>query len=196
MPEVIASVPDSGALATEIPQRRSSPPGTFEADLAAWSVWLDGVRADQAEARLMRKLEVIYAVGWTATVIAGLATPVLGLAALMATLVLVCATLMLGYVVTLPRPERVPGRHAGLYEWPKMGADERARLIRIMNLSRLAARPRSEAALLIELEGALQIETLSACEPLRELRERVRRGSPWSAPFGCDSRSGMLEWRS
>jgi len=194
MPEVVAAVPDYASPATEIAHIRSSPQNTFEAELAAWSAWLDGVRAHQAESSLMRKLEIIYAVGWTATMIAGFATPVLGLAALIATLVFVCATLILGYVVTLPRSERSPRPPAGarFYYWPELGADERARLIRIMNLSRLAARPRSEAALLVELEEALRTESLGACEPLRELRELVRRGSPWTAPFGCESQRGRL----
>src|SRR5229473_7022842 len=50
----------------------------FESELAAWLAWLQAARGARVDHQMMRRLEVVYGVGWTAVTVAGLGIAPLG----------------------------------------------------------------------------------------------------------------------
>jgi len=162
----------------------------FESELGAWLAWLQAARDARVDHQVMRRLEVVYGVGWTAVTVAGLGIAPLGVTAAMLTVVFLIGMLVLGYVVTAPRPGRLDssiGAVAPCPEWSSLSAAERAHLIRVMNLSRVAERPSAARLLLSELDEALAAEPLASWPPLRDLRNIV--GAGWSGliPFGSEA---------
>jgi hypothetical protein len=168
----------------------------FEADLAAWLTWLGTVHAGLAEARLMRKLELVYTAGWTAATVAALAIMLVGVVALTMTGMLLATTLLLGYVVTAPAPNPLKVKRdaaVGPFGWPVLGQVERACLTRIINLTRVAASPRGEALLSSEVDEALATGPLAGWPPLLELRDMLRCGFIQLTPFGSDTEPTVLD---
>ena len=140
---------------------------------------------------MTQRLEVVYEVGWTAVTVAGLSIGPLGVAAAVLTVVFLIGMLVLGYVVTAPRPGRPDssiGAVASWPEWSSLSAAERAHLIRVMNLSRVAERPAAARLLLTELDEALAAEPLASWPPLRDLRNILRAGWSGLTPFGSEAR--------
>src|SRR6266851_1051741 len=162
----------------------------FESELAAWLAWLQAARDARVDHQMMQRLEVVYGVGWTAITVAGLGIAPLGVTAAVLAVVFLIGMLVLGYVVTAPRPGRPDstiGAVAPWPEWSSLSAAERAHLIRVMNLSRVAERPSAARLLLSELDKALAAEPLASWPPLRDLRNIL--GAGWSAliPFGSEA---------
>jgi len=162
----------------------------FDSELAAWLAWLEAARDARVDHQVMRRLEVVYGVGWTAVTVAGLGIAPLGVTAAVLTVVFLIGMLVLGYVVTAPRPGRPEssiGAVASWPEWSSLSAAERAHLIRVINLSRVAERPSAARLLLSELDEALAAEPLASWPPLRDLRNIL--GAGWLAliPFGCEA---------
>jgi hypothetical protein len=141
--------------------------------------WVKATHRVQADEQVMRRLEVVCGMGWTATTLAALAAPVLGVIALGIGLSLLAITLVAAYLVAA-HGERPPSASQALDAWPEWSSllpSERASLVRIVNLSRVATRPAAAQLLLSELEGALAEESLANWIPLRELRAVVQSGS-------------------
>lgn len=168
----------------------------FEADLAAWLTWLDTAREAQVDERGMRHLELVYGAGWTAVCAATLLIPLLGIAAGVLSVVLLAATLLLGCVVTAPGPDwphPTSGTADPRRNWQSLRPADRARLVRIINLSSVAARPAGAQLLLSELDEALTSEWLAGWPPLGELRSIVCAGSSGFIPFGSESLQRVAE---
>ena len=161
--------PESWALSRPDPLQLA-----FEADLAAWLAWLKAILYVQADERAMRRMEFVCALGWTAVTLMALASLLLGVMALALSLALLALTLALAYAVTAPGPLREQDMWP---EWSSLRPTQRACLVRIINLSRVAARPAGAQLLLSELEAALAEEPLKDWPPLRELRAVVQSGS-------------------
>jgi hypothetical protein len=149
----------------------------FEKDLDVWLAWVYTVRTEHDS---MRRLVRTYCLGWLAVTGTTLAIPWLGAPAAVASVTLLFATLLLAFEHTIPPTEqsyRSPGSGTALLGAhqgrPVLGPDERARLIRIMNLSRLAARPAVRPLLRDELREALSQEPLASWPALRCLEEVV-----------------------
>lgn len=162
----------------------------FEAELAAWLAWLEVAQGTRADEHAMRRLELVYGSGWIAITVAGLAIPLLGVTAAVLTVVLFAGMLVLGYLVTAPRPSRLdatPGSVVTWPEWSSLGPAERARLVRIVNLSRVAARPPGARLLASELDEALAAEPLASWPPLGDLRNILRAGWSGLIPFGSEA---------
>jgi hypothetical protein len=162
----------------------------FEADLAAWLTWLESAWGARADEHAMHRLELVYGSGWIAITVAGLAIPLLGVTAAVLTVVFFAGMLVLGCVVAAPRPGRLDatgGSEVAWSEWSSLGPAERARLVRIINLSRVAARPPGATLLASELDEALAAEPLASWSPLRDLRNTL--GAGWSGliPFGSEA---------
>src|SRR5712691_7356242 len=141
----------------------------FEADLGTWLTWLESARCTRADEHAMHRLELVYGSGWIAIIVAGLAIPLLGVTAAVLTVVLFAGMLVLGCVSRRPGPA------------------ERVRLVRIINLSRVAARPPGAKLLLSELDEALASEPFASWSPVSELREIVQEGCAQLVPFGSDA---------
>ncbi len=162
----------------------------FDADLAAWLTWLESARCARADEHAMHRLELVYGSGWIAIIVAGLAIPLLGVTAAVLTVVLFAGMLVLGCVVTAPRPGRLDATGGSVVAWPEwssLGPAERVRLVRIINLSRVAARPPGAKLLLSELDEALASEPFASWSPVSELREIVQEGCAQLVPFGSDA---------
>jgi len=162
----------------------------FEADLAAWLTWLESAWGARADEHAMHRLELVYGSGWIAIIVAGVAIPLLGVTAAVLTVVLFAGMLVLGCVVTAPRPGRLDATGGSVVAWPEwssLGPAERARLVRIINLSRVASRPPGARLLVRELDEALAAEPLASWSPLRDLRNTL--GAGWSEfiPFGSEA---------
>jgi len=155
---------------------------TFETDLAEWLAWLYAARARRADLHAMRRLELVYGVGWVAVIVAGLAIPVFGTAAAVLGLSLVVVTMVLGRLASAPRRDD-PDALARASWVSLLGPQERPRLMRIMNLSRVAGRPAAAALLLDEVDDALSSDGLRTWRPLRDLRELLRANPAWLPPF-------------
>jgi hypothetical protein len=138
----------------------------------------------------MRRLEYVCGLGWIAATLAALAAPVLGVTALGFGLSLLAITLVAAYLVAATS-ERPQGASQALDAWPEWSSllpSERASLVRIINLSRVATRPAAAQLLLSELEGALAEESLANWLPLRELRALVQSGSGSLVAFDSEPR--------
>src|SRR5712691_11054592 len=159
----------------------------FDADLAAWLTWLESARCARADEHAMHRLELVYGSGWIAIIVAGLAIPLLGVTAAVLTVVFFAGMLVLGCVVTAPRPGRLDATGGSVVAWSSLGPAERARLVRIINLSRVASRPPGARLLVSELDEALAAEPLASWSPLRDLREIVQQGCAQLVPFGSDA---------
>jgi hypothetical protein len=158
---------------------------TFESDLAVWLVWLQATRAAQADKGGMRRLELVCGTGWTAATLVTLAFPLAGVTALVLSVALLVLTLIVAYVVVNSEPSRPcrGGRAHASAESLSLGTSERTRLVRIINLSRVAARPLGARLLLNELDEALAYEPFASWSALSELREMVQAGCLQLIPF-------------
>lgn len=136
----------------------------------------------------MRRLQIVYAVGWTTVTVAALAIAPLGVFAAGLCGVLIAATLLLGYLATAPRTTRPiawDNQVASPSACPSgLGAVERAQLVRIINLCRIVAAPRGEALLLTELEEVLAGGSLAGWAPLLELQDMLLGESSRLIRFG------------
>ncbi len=169
----------------------------FESDLSVWLAWLEEMRDARADQGSMRRLELVCATGWTAVTLVTLLLPLVGVTALAFSLALFVMTLVLACVVTAPQPE---APHAAslaadaLPEWSSMGPSERARLVRIINLSRVAERPLGARLLLSELDEVLAAEPFASWSPLSELRDIVQAGYAQLVPFGSEPDQGNSQY--
>jgi hypothetical protein len=149
----------------------------FEEDLDVWLAW---VRTVGTEHVCMRRLARAYGLGWLSVTGTTLAIPWLGGPAAAASVALLFATLLLAFELTFPPAEQSDsaptsgtasmGAEQGR---PMCGPDERARLIRIMNLSRSATSPSVRPLLRDELREALSQEPLASWPALRRLEEAL-----------------------
>ncbi len=164
----------------------------FERDLRAWMARVYERRARlngrRLEQRILQVLESErrWLVPLTIGVLIGAsASPVVGAPALLGSLVLLYVGALYSGYHTMRRTERMEqslrgGIEAGVATegaWqarPALGADERARLIRLMNLSRSAAAPSVRPALLAELSEALSQESLAGWPFLWELQDLLQ----------------------
>lgn len=162
---------------------------TVESDVEAWLAWLKEARATQADEQAMRRLVSVYVAGWTAVALASMAIPIVGVAAAVLSLVLFAGMLALGFVVTQPDRAYSDDRAAEEVrnDWPTLGLPERARLVRIINLSRVAARPLGARLLLSELDEALASEPFAGWLAVSELRDIVQAGCAHLVPFGFEA---------
>jgi hypothetical protein len=150
----------------------------FESELAAWLAWVNATRHVQADEQVMNRLEFVCGLGWSAATVAALASSVLGVIALGFGLSLLTITLVVAYWVAAHGERRQAAGQAldALPELSSLRPSERACLVRIINLSRVAAGPSGAKLLLRELEEAMTEESLANWLPLRELRALVQRG--------------------
>jgi hypothetical protein len=165
-----------------------APDATFEADLQNWLAELYAVRAER---RLMRQLERLYGAGWLAVCAATLAIPVLGAAAAIAALLLLLAILAAAWRAAWSEsaervwPARRQGQHSSAAsDWPALGAEERALLVRLMNLSRTAWRPATRMLLRAEWRQARSGGPLAGWGALDDLEDVVL-----SNPFATSTNS-------
>ena len=147
----------------------------------------------------MRRLQIVYAVGWATVTVAALAIAPLGLLAATLCVVLIAATLLLGYLATAPRTSRLivgdrqVAKPSGCPS--SLGALERVQLVRIINLCRIVAAPRGEALLLTELHEVLAGGQLAGWAPLLDLQDLLVRESSRLIPFGSGCEENVLESR-
>jgi len=149
----------------------------FEDDLA---MWLARLYARREEQRPMGQLERVYGVGWLATTVSILAVPLFGMLAAFAALLLLIAMLGLAWKVAIRSLEQSDRAHpVGAPETtvqnghPMFGPDERARLVRLMNLSHAAWRPATRMLLRAELRDARSCGRLANWKPLYDLEDVV-----------------------
>jgi hypothetical protein len=137
----------------------------------------------------MGRLERMYGVGWLGVTVAILAVPMLGTVAALAAVVLLVATLGVAWRAAIrcglerrdrTQRARAPGRNAS-HDLPMLGPDERARLARLMNLSRAAWRPATRMLLRAELWEARSCGPLANWRPLYDL-EDVVLANPFAPP--------------
>jgi hypothetical protein len=172
------------------PCAAGSPPphdGPFEPDLSVWLACLTRTRQARADEKAIRRLLLVYAVGWAAVSGAVLSVPLVGVAAALLAMVLLVGTLVLPLMVTGPGWGEAALCAAGdesLPPWSSLASADRARLVRILNLSRIAERPLAAELLLQELDEALAAEPLVSWRPLRDLREMLLAGPVHIAGFG------------
>jgi hypothetical protein len=152
--------------------------------------WVKATRRVQADEQVMRRLEVVCGLGWIAATVAALAAPVVGVIALGVGLSLLAITLVAAYLVAAhgEQPQASSQSLDGWPEWSSLLPSERASLVRIINLSRVATRPAAAQILLGELEGALAEESLANWLPLRELRAVVQSGCGSLVAFDSEPR--------
>jgi hypothetical protein len=161
-----------------------------EHDLGVWLGWLEATGGARAHNRAMRRLELVCGTGWTAVTLVTLAFPLAGVVALVFGVALFVLTLIVAYVVIASEPSSSGGirRTYAAPEWLRLGQFERAQLVRIINLSRVAARPLGARLLLSELDEALAVEPFANWSALRELRDMVQPGGAQLIPFGQQDR--------
>jgi hypothetical protein len=148
----------------------------FEDDLATWLARLYARREEQ---RPIGKLERVYGVGWLATTVSILAVPLFGVLAVFAVLLLV-AMLVLAWKAPIRSLEQSERAHpVGAPETtaqnghPMFGPNERARLVRLMNLSQAAWRPATRMLLRAELREARSCGRLANWRQLYDLEDVV-----------------------
>jgi hypothetical protein len=172
-------------------RRRLDPVAAIsESDLGVWLGWLEASRGAQADNRAMRRLEVVCGTGWTAVTLVTLAFPLAGVIALVFGVALFVLTLIVAYVV-IASVSSCPGGSddaSASPEWWSLGPSERATLVRIINLSRVTARPLGARLLLSELDEALAAEPFASWSALRELHDMVQLGGAQLIPFGQQDR--------
>ncbi len=162
----------------------------FEDDLASWLARLYAVRDER---RLMGRLERTYGVGWLAVTAATLAMLLFGAIAVLAAAVLLVAALVVAWQAAMSRkPARLERRQSAgapgsssQFEHPMFGPDERAQLVRLMNLSRAAWRPATRMLLRAELREARSRGPLADWRPLYDLEDVVLGDA-----FASTARSG------
>jgi len=152
----------------------------FEDDLATWLARLYARRDEQ---RLMGQLKRVYGVGWLATAVSILAVPLFGVLAvfaMFAAVLLLVAMLVLAWNAAIRSLEQSDRTHPpGAPETtvqnghPMFGPDERARLVRLMNLSQAAWRPATRMLLRAELREARSCGRLANWRPLYDLEDVV-----------------------
>ncbi len=149
----------------------------FEDDLA---MWLARLYARREEQRLMGQLPRVYGVWWLATAVSILAMPLVGVLALFAAVLLLVAMLMFAWKAANRSLEQSDRAHpVGAPETtvqnghPMFGPDERARLVRLMNLSHAAWRPATRMLLRAELREARSCGRLANWRPLYDLEDVV-----------------------
>jgi hypothetical protein len=149
----------------------------FEEDLEVWLAWIDAV---PVEKHCMRRLVGTYGIGWVGLTGTTLAIPWLGGPAAVATAALLFATVLLAFELTFAPAElthkmRGSGALSANAEqgWQVLGPDERARLIRIMNLSRCATRPAVRQLLRDELREAMSQQPLATWAALGRLEQAL-----------------------
>jgi hypothetical protein len=161
----------------------------LEFDLEAWLAWVKAARDTRHDNRAMRRLALVYGVGWAAVCAATLAIPLVGVAAALLGMVFLVGTLVLAFVVTAWEPDD-PDQSSGPVDtwtaWSAWGPAEQTRLLRIINLSRVASRPAGANLLLSELDDALAAEPLASWLPSRTLRAIVQTGGSRLMPFGTE----------
>jgi hypothetical protein len=151
----------------------------FEAELAAWLTWVEAARDARTDEHAMRRLALVDGTGWLAIAMTVLAIPLLDARAAMLSFALLAGMLVLGCRATAPQSVSRDTTRASVIRYPassSLGAADRARLVRIINLSRIAGSPRGAQLLLSELDEALDAEPLASWPPLRELRDVLRAG--------------------
>ncbi len=182
---------DAGRACLGIPPPVVGPlEAAFEDDLAGWLARLYAVRDER---RLMGRLERTYGVGWLAVTAATLAMLLFGAIAVLAAAVLLVAALVVAWQAAMSRKparqERRPSAGApgssGPFEHPMFGPDERAQLVRLMNLSRAAWRPATRMLLRAELREARSRGPLANWRPLYDLEDVVLGDA-----FASTARSG------
>ena len=149
----------------------------FEDDLA---MWLARLYARREEKRLMGQLERLYGVGWLATTVSILAVPLFGVLAVFASVLLLVAMLVLAWKAAIRSVEQSDRAHPvgapetiAQNDHPMFGPDERARLVRLMNLSQAAWRPATRMLLRAELREARSCGRLANWRPLYDLEDVV-----------------------
>ena len=157
----------------------------FESDLAAWLTWLNTVHNQRADETAMRRLGLVYAVGWAAVTAAVLFVPVVGVVAVALTAVVAIGTMAVGLVVTRPTRGARDDTAADdwLSPWLCLPLEERARLLRIINLSRVATRPLGASLLLAEVDQALAERPFANWRSLHKLHDLVLHGPARVIPF-------------
>jgi hypothetical protein len=180
-----AAAPDTSGLSGSATDARDA---TFEADLQNWLAELYAVRAER---RLMRQLERLYGAGWLAVSAATLAVAVLGAGATIAALLLLLAMLVAAWRAAwsdsgkcLWPPKRQGHHSSAASDWPALGAEERALLVRLMNLSRAAWRPATRMLLRAEWRQARSGGPLAGWGALDDLEDVVL-----SNPFATSTKS-------
>jgi hypothetical protein len=179
-----------GEFAQSPTLRRALDPleAAFEDDLA---MWLARLYARREERRLMGQLPRVYGVWWLATAVSILAMLLFGVLALFAAVLLLVAMLMFAWKAAnrsleqsdRAHPVRAPETTAQNGH-PIFGPDERARLVRLMNLSRAAWRPATRMLLRAELREARSCGRLANWRPLYELEDVVLTDAFGSAAAG------------
>jgi len=149
----------------------------FQEEFTSWLAHLYAVRTERL---LMARLQRLYGAGWLAVTVAVLAVPVVEAVAAVVAVVLLVATLALGWraangrdLVRRDRTECVAAPGPTASELPPFGPDERAQLVRLMNLSRAAWRPATRMLLRAELRDARSRGPLANWGPLYDLEEVV-----------------------
>jgi hypothetical protein len=182
---------DAGRACFGIPPPLLDPlEAAFEDDLASWLARLYAVRDER---RLMGRLVRTYGVGWAAVTAATLAMLLFGAIAVLAAAVLLGAALVVAWQAAMSRiPARLERRpsagapgSSGPFEHPMFGPDERAQLVRLMNLSRAAWRPATRMLLRAELREARSRGPLANWRPLYDLEDVVLGDA-----FASTARSG------
>ena len=169
---------DADCVCLATPQAAHDPlEAAFEEDL---SNWLARLYATRTERLLMGRLERVYWLGSFAVILAVLAIPLFGVAAILTAIVVLVGTMALA-VKTASRPLDQPhgllwprGRQTlAQRDHPVFGPDERAQLVRVMNLSHAAWRPATRMLLRAEIREARSRGTLAKWEALHDLEDVV-----------------------
>ena len=167
---------------------------TFERDLRTWLVGVYEDRAGLARVRLeQRILKVLdserrWLVPLTAGLVFGVgAVPMLGISGVLGSLVLLYVGAIVSGYVTMRRAERLErsmdpraeAQAAATSAWeqrPPLGPEERAQLVRIMNLAGVPATQRASIRplLLAEVRGALGQQPLGSWPFLTDLNDLLR----------------------
>jgi hypothetical protein len=149
----------------------------FEDDLA---MWLARLHARREEQRPVGQLQRVYGVWWLATAVSILAMPLFGVLAVFAAVLLLVTMLVLASKAAIRSLEQSDRAHpvgapatTALNGHPMFGPDERARLVRLMNLSQAAWRPATRMLLQAELREARSCERLANWRPLHDLEEWI-----------------------
>jgi hypothetical protein len=150
----------------------------FEQDLANWLTRLYAVRSERL---LMGRLERVYGVGWLAVMAAVLIVPLAGGVAAPVAVVLLVVTLVGAWkTATRGRHESPQHQHSASahgstvrIDHPAFGSEERAQLVRLMNLSHAAWRPATRMLLRAELREARSRGPLASWGALYDLEDVV-----------------------
>lgn len=169
---------DADRVCLATPQAVHDPlEAAFEEDLSNWLARLYAARTERV---LLGRLERVYRLGSFAVILAVLAIPLFGVVTILTTVVLLVATMALAVTTAsrssdqpygLPRPLGRQTLAQG--DHPVFAPDERAQLVRVMNLSRAAWRPATRMLLRAEIREARSRGTLAKWEALYDLEDVV-----------------------